>query len=99
MLDSILEHRVFRDGLYDVSLIINENDYIMVYDNISNENAQEIIENYLIHRQDDGRPNNVKIKHNKNRHIVSIEARLHYTGNEETAHMLRVHNYLEHDKE
>ncbi len=33
MLDSILEQRVFRDGIYDISLIINENDYFMIYDN------------------------------------------------------------------
>lgn len=98
MLDSILEHRVFRDGIYDISLIINEKDYFMIYDNISNENAQEIIENYLVHRQDDGRPNNIQIKHNKNHHIVSINARLHYTGNEGTAYMLESHNYLEHDE-
>ncbi len=98
MLDSILEQRVFRDGIYDISLIINENDYFMIYDNISNENAQQIIENYLVHRQDDGRPNNIQIKHNKNRHIVSINARLHYTGNEGTAYMLESHNYLEHDE-
>lgn len=98
MLDSILEHRVFRDGIYDISLIINENDYFMIYDNLSNENAQEIIENYLVHRQDDGRPNNIQIKHNKNHHIVSINARLHYTGNEGTAYMLESHNYLEHDE-
>ncbi|HZJ56877.1 MAG TPA: hypothetical protein VFD89_01385 [Clostridia bacterium] len=99
MLDSILEHRVLRDGLYDISLIMNENDYFMVYDNISNENATEIMDNYLVRRQDDGRPDGVQIKHNKNRHIVSINASLHYTENDKTTYTMRPHGYLNNDVE
>ena len=78
MLGNILEYRQLKDGLYDVSLIISENDYFMVYDNINDENAKELMRNYLCHRQDDGKANNIQIKYNKNRHIVSIKANLHY---------------------
>ncbi|NLI61498.1 MAG: hypothetical protein GX375_08725 [Clostridiales bacterium] len=82
MLDNIYERRTIRDGLYGLSLTIKQDQYFMVYDDISQENAEEVVDNYLINRQDDGRPGDVKIEHDKNQGIVSIQANLHYTGNE-----------------
>ena len=56
MLDNIYERRTIRDGLYGLSLTIKQDQYFMVYDDISQENAEEVVDNYLINRQDDGRP-------------------------------------------
>ena len=94
MLDNILDQRIFKNGLYDVTLTLHEDEYFAVYDHISQENAKELVKNYLLRRQDDGRPENVQIKHNKNQRIVTIEAYLHYSDNEKTTYLPRSHDYL-----
>lgn len=94
MINSILERRILKDGLYDMWLTINENDYFMVYDDISQANAQELVDTYLLSRQDDGRPGEVQIRHNKNQHIVSIYANLDYTGNEKTTYGIKSHDFI-----
>ncbi len=94
MLNSILEYRALKDGLYSITLIINEKDYFKVYDDITQENAQEIVDNYLLRRQDDGRPGDVQIRHNKQQRIVSIGTNLHYEGNEKTTYHPRTHDYI-----
>lgn len=94
MLDSILDQRIFKDGLYYVTLTLHENEYFAAYDHISQENAKEIVENYLLRRQDDGRPENIKIKHNKNQRLVTIEADLRYLANEKTTYSSRNHDYI-----
>ena len=94
MLNSILERRTLKDGLYGIELTLHENEYFMVYDNISQENAQEIVDNYLVRSQDDGRPDDIQIKHDKNQHIVTIQANLHYTGNDKTIYTPERHDYL-----
>ncbi|NLN42254.1 MAG: hypothetical protein GX160_09810 [Clostridiales bacterium] len=94
MLDNILDQRILRDGLYDITLTLHEDEYFAAYDHISQENAKEIVKNYLVRRQDDGRPENIKIKHNKNQRIVTIEANLYYTGNEKTTYSPRSHDYI-----
>lgn len=82
MLDRIRENRIQRDGLYEITLQVPENEYFIVYDSISSEAAYEILGNYLSYHQDDARPEEVKIVHNKNAHMVNINANLHYTGND-----------------
>lgn len=94
MLDNILEQRIFRDGLYDLTLTLHEDEYFAAYDHISQENAEEIVKNYLMRRQDDGRPENIKIKHNKNQRLVIIEANLQYSGNQKTTYSPRSHDYI-----
>jgi hypothetical protein len=42
------------------------------------------LEKYLIFKADDGRPDKVSIKHNKNEHVVIIKADLKYADNEKT---------------
>jgi hypothetical protein len=94
MLNSILETRTAEDGLYNITLRINEDEYFSVYDYLDNEDASELLENYLKYRADDGRPKNIKLKHNKNEHIVTITADLHYLGNEKTEDMYNTHGYV-----
>ncbi len=97
MLNSILERRIMKDGFYGIELTLHENEYFMVYDNINQENAREIINNYLVRSQDDGRPEDVQIKHNKNQRLVTIQANLHYTGNDKTDYTPRLHDYIHHE--
>jgi hypothetical protein len=84
MLSSIRERRIQRDGLYEVTLQVPEQEYFNVYDTISIEAAHEILGNYLNYHQDDGRPEVVDIKHNKNGHVVDIKVNMHYLGNDHT---------------
>jgi hypothetical protein len=84
MINSIRDKRIQRDGLYQITLQVPEEDYFEVYDGINVEAAQEILGNFLSYHGDDGRPDNVDIKYNTNGHIVDITADLHYTGNDHT---------------
>lgn len=84
VLNTIRERRIERDGLYEVTLQMPAEEYFTVYDSISSEAATEILGNYLNYHQDDGRPKDINIKHNKNAHMVDITANLHYTGNDHT---------------
>lgn len=84
MLNSIREKRLLRDGVYELTLQIPEDEYFDIYDSIKSETGEEILNNYFIYKQDDGRFEDVSIKHNKNGHIVDITAKVHYTGNDHT---------------
>lgn len=94
MLNSIFETRTQKDGLYKINLTIDEKEYFSVYEDVTEENAKEILDNHLLYRQDDGRADNIQIKHNKNEHLVTITADLHYTGNEKTEDMYNTHDYI-----
>ncbi|SEF74805.1 hypothetical protein SAMN05660865_00921 [Caloramator fervidus] len=84
MLNRIRERRIQRDGLYEITLQIPEDEYFSVYDSVTEYNAVEILGNYLMKYQDDARFDNVRIKHNKNGHVVDIKADLHYLKNDHT---------------
>ena len=94
MLNSIFETRSQKDGLYQINLKINEKDYFLVYEDVTEENAKEILDSYLLYRQDDGRVSNIQIKHNKNEHLIIITADLHYIGNEKTEDTYKTHDYV-----
>lgn len=94
MRNSIVEQRIMKDGLYQISLTLNEKDYFTVYEDISENHAKEIMDNYLVYRQDDGQPDDIKIKHNKNQRMVTIHADLHYTGNTKTIHSYETNDYV-----
>lgn len=96
MLNGILETRRVADGLYNITLSINENDYFTFYDGLDEEIATELLEKYLRYRADDGRPENIKVRHNKNEHIVTINADLYYTDNEKTEDTYSTHDYIRH---
>lgn len=82
--NSINERRMQSLGNYAVILQIPEDEYFDVYDSISNDAAAEIVRNYLIYRNDDGRPGDISIKHDRDGHIVDINLYLYYTGNDHT---------------
>ena len=94
MYNSILETRSFNDGVCRLTLQINENEYFSVYDSLSEEDASELVNNYLKYRVDDGRPENIELKHDRSNHIVTIETDLYYTDNEKTTEMLQAQGYL-----
>jgi hypothetical protein len=82
MISSIRENRIRRDELYEITLQMPENEYFDAYEGISVPAAEEILQNYLRYHQDDGRPENIHIKHNKNGHVINVTAELHYLGND-----------------
>lgn len=83
MLNSILEIRKSNENKYSITLQMNEADYFSVYDTVQDSDASELIKNYLRYRADDGKPKNIRINHNKNLHIVQIDADMSYQENEE----------------
>lgn len=84
MFDDIQETRIKENDCYNVTLQIAEDEYFEAYDSVSEMNAKEILENYLLYKHDDGKIGEVIIKHNKNKHTLYIKANLYYTGNDHT---------------
>lgn len=84
MLDFIRETRAVKEGLHNIILEIPEETYMTFYNGFNDECAQDILTEYLKYHQDDARPSDIKIEHNKNAHTVNIYANLHYLGNEKT---------------
>lgn len=84
MFNSIREKRIARDGLYELTLQIPENEYFDAYDTVKAEAAHEILHNYLMLQQDDGRIGEVNINHNKSGHVIKITTDLHYLENDHT---------------
>ncbi|RKD31463.1 hypothetical protein [Thermohalobacter berrensis] len=85
MLNSIVESRKREEnGIYRLNLSVSEKAYFSVYDSVNEDAGYEIIDQYLNYHQDDGRPEKVQVKYNKNSHIINISAELHYTDNKHT---------------
>ncbi|KRQ86793.1 hypothetical protein ABG79_01284 [Caloramator mitchellensis] len=84
MLNRIRDRRIERNGIYELTLQIPEDEYFSVYDSVTEYSATEIVGNYLAKYQDDARFDNVRIKHNKNGHVVDIKAELRYVDNDHT---------------
>jgi len=85
MLNSIRETRTVKEGMHNIMLEIAEETYTTFYGNISEDNAMDILKQYLNYHQDDGVPRDVKMKHNRNTHTVNIYANLHYLDNEKSS--------------
>ena len=85
MINSIREVREReKNGLYHLKLEIPEKEFFLAYDDPDVEAAHDIIKQYLVHRQDDARPENIDIQYNKNSHMININSELHYLGNDHT---------------
>lgn len=98
MINSIIERRVKTNDKYKLYIEVPEEDYLLTYDrNISIENAKDILGQYLNVHQDDGRIENVEIKHDKNNHSINIKADLCYEGNDHTIAKY-TQNYLRSEK-
>ena len=99
MLNSISERRVKLNDKYKLYIEIPDKEFLMIYDdNISVENAQDALWQYLNYHQDDARIKNVDIIHDKNNHSINIEADLIYENNDHTTGRYTP-NYLRTDKE
>ena len=84
MLDFIRETRAVKQGLHNIILEIPEETYRTFYGEINQEDAQDILGQYLESRQDDAVAKDVTIQHNGAAHVVNIYANLHYIGNDKT---------------
>lgn len=84
MLESIFNRRVKHDTGYDLYLEIPEKEYLLLYEDVNNEGGKEILHQFLQLQQDDGRPHNIEINHNKKNHTINIKALLKYEGNDHT---------------
>ena len=85
MLNSISERRVKLKNKYKLYLEVPEKEYLTIYDrNISEDNARDIISQYLNYHQDDGRVDSIEINHDKSNHSINIQADLYYVGNKHT---------------
>ncbi len=84
MFNSVRETREWASGLLRMNLEMKESDYFSIYDNLNNEVAKDIIDQYLKFRGDDGRAKDIQINHNANSHIVSISGSIHYLENDKT---------------
>jgi len=56
MFNEARETRILKDGIYHLSLQIPEKEFFLVYDNVSENIANEILDHYLKIHQDDGKP-------------------------------------------
>ncbi|AFS77985.1 hypothetical protein Curi_c09690 [Gottschalkia acidurici 9a] len=85
MLNDIRETRSRdKDGLYQLTLEVSERDFFGLYDEVDKDSALDLLKQYLVYRQDDGRPSDIEIDHNKNNSIIVIKTKLHYLGNDHT---------------
>lgn len=96
MLESIIDRRVKHDEGYDLYLEIPEKEYLQIYEDINTEAAEDILHQFLHLYQDDGRPNNIEIKHDKNNHTVNIKALLEYEDNDHTKEKILPNHLRQH---
>jgi len=96
LLNSISERRIKLKDKYKLYLEVPEDEYMMTYnDEISVNNARDILSQFLNYHQDDGKIKNAQIKHDRNNHSINIEADVLYIGNDHTDPKT-VPNYLNH---
>ena len=82
-MDNMLDMRKrMDDGTYDLTLLIGDNTYFNFYESINTDAAKDVVRNYLFDNDDDADYKDVTIDHNKNRHIVTINAKLDYINGE-----------------
>ncbi|AOY78447.1 hypothetical protein [Clostridium formicaceticum] len=84
MLESVSDRRVKHEAGYDLYLEIPEKEYLQIYEDVNNEAAETILKQFLQLHQDDGRPDHIEIKYDKNNHTINIKALLSYEGNDHT---------------
>lgn len=86
MINSILDRRVRKDSGYDLYLEVPESEYFNVYEDVTEDNARNIVDLFLEHYSDDGRPKMVKVNYDKNNNSINIRVALSYEGNDYTEH-------------
>lgn len=86
MLNSIVDRRVKKDRGYDLELVMSAREYFNFYEDVTEEEAEHIVNLFLEHSQDDGRPNGVKVNYDPSNDSIKIRATLEYEGNDFTEH-------------
>ncbi|MDF2548126.1 hypothetical protein [Anaerosolibacter sp.] len=100
MLNSISERRVKLRDKYKLYIEVPDQEYLMIYDgDISENNARDVLSQYLSYHQDDARVDNVEVKHDRNNHSVNIQADLIYLGNDHTKARMYIPNHLRTENE
>lgn len=94
MLNYIRETRAVKEGLHNINLEIPEDIYLVFYEEVKDDFAQDILDQYLRYHQDDARTSDVKIHHNKDNHRINIYANLHYLGNKKTHQQAYTDNHI-----
>lgn len=84
MLNNIVTERERIGSLYNVTLKMPGDEYFKIYEDLDHEAAEDILKQYLNYHGDDGRYSDVSIDYSKNTNIISINAKLHYEGNDHT---------------
>jgi hypothetical protein len=95
LFENIQDKRVKHEKGYDLYLQIPEEDYFLIYEYVNYEAAFDILHQFLQIYEDDGRPDIIRVKHDKDNHTVNIKAILRYEGNKHTDMKMRP-NYLKH---
>lgn len=84
-MDNMSEMRNRLDnGNYNLTLEIGENTYFKTYKDTNKESAEDIVRNYLISNADDAEFSDLEIKHHRDRHTVSVYAKLSYNNDRHT---------------
>lgn len=86
--DNFIERRIVNDGLHSMVLEISADEYIDDYNELKEDYAMNILDTYLEHRSDDGRPSDVEIEYDDEHNIVRIKANIHYLGNDHTTYRM-----------
>ncbi|MFA5523276.1 MAG: hypothetical protein WDA24_02860 [Tissierellales bacterium] len=85
MLNRIRETRTRNeDGVYTLTLEIPEKEFFLVYNDVDNESANDLLKQFLVFRQDDARLATVDINHDKKNHLINVISELNYLGNDHT---------------
>ncbi|GAB6084810.1 hypothetical protein [Alkaliphilus crotonatoxidans] len=84
MINGIQERRIKKEAGYHVTLEIPEKEYLQIYEDVNEDAASHIVDVFLNYYQDDGRPQNIEINHDKQNHMISISTLLTYEGNDHT---------------
>ena len=71
VMDNMKEMRnKVQDGKYNLTLEVAEGAYFGTYDDVDTKSGEDLVRNYLRSNSDDANFNDIKIKYNKNRHIL-----------------------------
>lgn len=86
--DNFIDTRMVDNGLYRLVLEMAADEYYEDYDELNKDYAMNILESYLEHRGDDGRPSDAEIEYDPEYNIVRIKANIHYLGNDHTTYRM-----------
>jgi len=84
--DDIIEKRIVDKGQHIMTLEFSRDEFYQSYDEYSNDIANQIVNNHLNKRGDDGRASNVRIEKANENDTIRIHADIEYEGNDHTTY-------------